>query len=261
MASIFSKKNTRKEDIKILCGIIGAFLFVVWLCTPPGNKFAQMCFFGNNTKYFIAKLTKPDETTEYIFHRKNAEYLVDMEYYPQALKEMDKAIQSFPVYLSEKKLSSLYRDRARLRIYRKMYRGALDDYLKVSDPIFYDDFYMAMLFKEIDNYNEALKHCNSIVNLNQTSYLGYACLADVYAAAGMPGTSVKVFDYLISKSSNRARYYVERARYKKAVGDVIGYDEDIAKAKELTPNVDTQYSLTEELMFPKKFKFDKRNFD
>ena len=258
MGSIFSKKNTRKEDIKILSAIIGVFLFVAWLCSPPGNKFAQMCFFGNNTKYFIAKLTNPDETTEYIFHRKNAGYLVDMKYETAALKEMDKAIQTFPVYLSDDKLSALYRDRAKLRIFCKMYKSALDDYLKVTNPNFYDEFYIAMLFKEIKNYNEAMKHCNGIVNVNPESYIGYACVADIYSDAGMPGSSVKVFDYLIYKVPNRARYYVERARYKKAVGDIVGADEDMAKAKELSPGVEEAYSIVDELMFPKTFKFDQR---
>ena len=258
MASIFAKKHSRKDDIKILVAIIGVFLFIMWLCTPPGNKFAQMCFFGNNTKYFIAKLINPDETTEYIFHRKNAEYLVDMKYDQAALREMDKAIQTFPVYVSEDKLSNLYRDRAKLRIYCKMYKSALDDYLKVTNLTFYDQFYIAMLFKEIQNYKEALPYCNSIVNVNPESYLGYACLADVYSAAGMPQTSVKVFDYLIYKVPNRARYYVERARYKKSVGDLVGFDEDMAKAKELSPGVEEDYSIVKDLMFPKTFKFDNK---
>ena len=117
MANIYSNVNARKQDIKVLTFVIVIFLFVVWLCTPPGNKFAQMCFFGNQTQHFIAKLTNPDETTEYIFHRNNAMYLIDMDDKKAALKEMDKAISTLPSYISDNVLYSLYKDRANMKIF------------------------------------------------------------------------------------------------------------------------------------------------
>ena len=258
MASIYAKKKSVKDDMKILAGIIGVFLFIVWLCTPPGNKFAQMCFFGNNTKYVIAKLTKPDEIKEYEFHWKNAVYMVDMKDYKGALKELDKAIQSYPVYMPENKLSKLYRNRAKLKFFCEKYKSSLNDFFKVDVLSTQDNLYVAMLFKLDDNYKESLKYCNRIINLDVNSHMGYACIADVYAAAGYPQSSVRVYDYFIDKYPNRAKYYVERAAYKKLAGYIDESNEDIIKAKSLEPSVDVNSLFIETFMHPKTFKFDNK---
>ena len=258
MAGIFSKKKSVKDDIKIIAGIVTAFLFVAWLCTPPGNKFAQMCFFGNNTKYFVAKLTKPDEIKEYEFHWKNAVYLVDMKNYKDALKELDKAIQSYPVYMPENKLAQLYRERAKLKFFCEKYRSSLNDFLKVGPLSAQDNLYVAMLFRADGNYREAVKYCNRIINLDSNSHMGYACIANVYSEAGYPQNSVRVYDYFIDKYPNRAKYYVERALYKKATGDIEGSNEDIKTATTLEPSVNVNSSYIEEFMHPKIFKFDKK---
>ena len=89
MITNFNAKN-RKDDIKVLCLLIMGFFFVAWLCSPPGNKFAQLCFYGNNTQYFIAKMTNKKEDLEaWKFHRNNAIYLAKMERKRSALNEID----------------------------------------------------------------------------------------------------------------------------------------------------------------------------
>ena len=50
------QKQSRKDDVKLLVWIVVGFLFIAWFCSPPGNKLLQLCFWGNNTKYFITKL-------------------------------------------------------------------------------------------------------------------------------------------------------------------------------------------------------------
>ena len=108
------KKTNKKDDMKLLLWIIAGFLFAAWLCTPPGNKFLQMAFWGNNTKFLIAKLTNNYASTEYIFHRNNAVYLAKMyQKKDKALKEMNKAIETLPSFASETELNTLYKERRR----------------------------------------------------------------------------------------------------------------------------------------------------
>lgn len=252
MITDFNKKN-RASDIKILKAIIICFFVSLWLCTPPGNKFAQLCFYGNNTQFLVAKLTKSnEELEEWKFHRNNAIYLARMERKYSSLKEMDAAIKTIPNYINEAEIEKLYAERAQLRLYLKEYRGALDDFLRVSNPNFTQRFKIAMLFKRIGNNKQALSYCNSVLNLDSYAYMGYFCVADVYSAAGRPDISVKVFDILIDKHKNRARYYADRANYKKLAGDEFGYNEDLLKAKSLLPTVELESNLLEEMLNPKK---------
>lgn len=258
MAIQIQSNKSRKEDLKLLACIIAGFLFVVWLCTPPGNKFAQMCLWGNHTKMFIASIVNPDATTEYVFHRKNAMYLVDMKMYKNALIELDKALGSLPPYAADNALYGLYRDRGRLKMYLGDYKGAVDDFLRIPDPSMDDALNTALCFKNIGNNKSALTYCNTVVNMDAKSYAGFACIADVYAGVGKYDTAVRVFDLLIDRSPTWPKYYVERANYKKALGDRKGYEADIAKAKELSPVVDEEYSIIKDVLYPKTFKLDRQ---
>ena len=248
-----NNNKKRKDDAKILSAIIAIFVFVVWLCTPPGNKFAQVCFWGNNTQFLIAKLTKSEsDLNEWKFYRNNAVYLAKMDSKLASLREMDKAIMAAPSYLSDNQISSLYAERAQLRMFWGEHKGALDDYLRVKSPSFMDKFKIALLLRKNGNYKEALSYCNDILNLDLAAYIGYACVADVYANVGRYDTSVRIFDLLIDKTQNRARYYVDRAKYKQKCGDISGYNADIAKAQELSPMVDLDASIIEETLYPKR---------
>ena len=243
--------NTRKSDAKILTWIIIGFIFVIWLCTPPGNKFIQLCFWGNNTQFLIAKLTNNDETTAYKFYRNNAIYLARMNQQKQALKEMDKSIESYPTYMPEKTLQSLYKDRAQLRMFYKNYKGALDDYLKVENLDLTDKFKLAMLYKVNGKNKYALSYCNSILSIDANAYSGYLCLADIYANVQRYDASVKIFDLLIDRNPKKGKYYADRAQYKKLMGDVLGYETDISKASRLAPNTNLTSSLVDETLNPK----------
>ncbi len=251
MITNLSKKN-RKDDIKLLSIIIAGFLFVVWLCTPPGNKIAQLAFYGNKTQFFVAKLTKPQsELNEWIFHRNNAVYLARMERKNHSLQEMDNAIKTFPSYGSDSDLNRLYQERAQLKMFYGDYDSALNDYLRVPEPELQDKFRIALLYKNKRLYKDALSYCNEILNIDSTAYVGYVCVADIYASVGRYSSSVRVFDLLIDKTSNRARYYADRAVYKKKAGDLEGYDADMKKAKELSPNVKEESELIEDTLKPK----------
>ncbi len=250
MITDYNKRN-RKDDIKLLCLIIVGILFAIWLCTPPGDKFAQIGFYGSRLHFAIAKLTKTsDELNEWKFHRNNAIYLARMNN-KIALREMDKAIQTYPTNLPDGKLISLYRERAQIRMFYGEHKGALDDYLRLPNPSILDKFKIALLYKQNGNNAEALTYCNSIINTDLTSYVGYACLADVYAGVGRYEVSVKVFDLLIDKTKNRARYYADRAMYKKLAGDIEGSDADMAKAKELSPTISEKSTIIDETLNPK----------
>ena len=248
-----SSKINRKDDSKIISTIVMVFLFVVWLCTPPGNKFAQLCFYGHKTQFFIAKLTKPkEELNEWLFHRNNAIYLALMENKKLCLREIDKAIMIFPSYKTNAELNNLYYDRAQLRLYFKEYEGALEDFLRTKEHGFIDKFKIALLLMQKGSNKMALSYCNDIINIDATAYSGYVCLAEVYAGVGKYKTSVKAFDLLIDRVPNRARYYADRAYYKKMSGDLDGYTKDLATAKNLDPNISENSSLIENTLNTRK---------
>ena len=253
MIQNFNSQN-RKEDLKILLIVLAVFGFVVWLCTPPGNKFIQMCFWGNHVKYAYAKMFNNDASTEYIFHRNNAIYIAQMYKDKQkktAISEMDKAILTLPDFVSEKELQSMYRDRAYIKLYTGDHKGALDDFLHSGKIEFNDYLKMAMLFKVNGNLKYAISYCNAILDVDFKAYAGYACLADIYTTARRPEIGIRVWDLSIDRSKNNPRAYVERAKLKQMVGDTNGYEQDIKTAKELLPTVDLNYSITDEALHPK----------
>lgn len=256
MISNFNKKN-RKDDIKALILLIAFFIFVIWLCTPPGNKFAQLALYGNNTQLLIAKLTKPSsELNEWLYHRNNAVYLHRMNDKKGALSEIDNAINTYPSYMSENSLKELYLTRAQLRLFYKDYNGSLSDYMRVDSLGLIDKFRVALLFKQVGNNKYALSYCNEILNIDTSAYIGYACIADIYAGVGKYDTAVRVYDLLIDRSPNRARYYFDRAGYKKMCGDIEGYNEDLKMAKSISSHLDTNYSIIKETLAPKSLSLD-----
>lgn len=245
------KPKQKKDDTKILVGIIIGFLLVIWLCTPPGNKFMQIAFWGNNTQFMIAKMQNKTETTAYKFHRNNAIYNARMDRQKEALEDMDKAIQSLPAYMPDHVLESLYRDSAILKLYYRDYKGALNDYTKVKSLEFNDYFKIAMLYKVNGSNKHAAQYCSMIISNDSTAYAGYLCLADVYAGVGRVDASVNIMNLLIDRVPNRAKYYADRAGYKLQMGDKRGHYEDMEKAKELAPHMDFDTSLVKETLEPK----------
>lgn len=241
--------NNRKDDIRLLMLIIVGF---IWLCTPPGNKFMQLCLWGNNTQFVIAKLTNNYYATEYQFHRKNAIYLAKMNYRKnESIREMNKAISTAPSYLSSNEIENLYRERAELYLYWKEYKKALDDYLRVSNLSIVDKLKVGLLYAEAGHYRYGLSYCNEILDVDPNAYAGFACLADIYGRAGRYNTSVRLFDLLIDRVPNKGRYYADRAMYKNKAGDIDGSNKDIEKAKELTPMINLEESIINDTLNPK----------
>lgn len=243
--------NRRKDDIKLLFILIFTFVFVVWLCTPPGNKIAQACFYGNNIVRFIAKTTNSPTYSEYKFHRNNAVYHARMNNKKQALRSIDMAVATIPTFASEYEVSNLFKDRAHIRMFFGEYSGALDDYLKVKDIDLTDKFKIAQLYKVKGLKKYALSYCNSIIDTDPAAYSGFTCVADLYAGSGFPKATLRICDMMIDRNPNNAKAYIDRARYKKKFGDNAGYEADIKRAKEITPSINIDSSLIEETLHPK----------
>lgn len=250
MISNFNIKN-RKDDIKVLCLIVIGFLFLVWLCTPTGNKLAEVCLYGNYTQWALAKLKNNHQATEYIFHRNNAIYLAKMNNAKLALKEMDLALKTSPVFLDESEISSLYKDRGEIRLYFKEYKGALNDFIRSGQNYSVNDrFRMALLLNMHNKKKHAIAYCNSVIEDAPGKYVGYACLANVYATSNRYDTAVKIFDMLIEKYPSNGLYLYNRAMYKLKAGDVVGYKQDLDAALAIAPYVEKQKSLIEETLNP-----------
>lgn len=253
------KKQSRKDDVILLTWVVVILLLVVWFIIPPRNKFTQICFWGNNAKFFFAKMIGTSASTEYIFHRNNAIYLARMN--PKktiALKEMDKAVQTLPSYASDKELRSLYKDRAEIKLFLGDYKGALNDFVNSDMITFNDSLKVAMLFKLAGNYKEALSYCNNILNKDNSAYAGFACIADIYTSVGRPDVALKVWDLAIDRNKNNPRAYADRALIKKAMGDMEGYNNDIKIAKEYSPALNIEDSIIEDALHPKMLILDIR---
>lgn len=251
------KKQSRKSDTIILTWVAVILLLVIYFVTPPANKFNQLCFWGNNTKFFFAKIIGTSASTEYIFHRNNAIYLARM--YPTkdtAIKEMDKAVQTLPSYASDSELRSLYKDRAEIKLFLGDYKGALNDYVNSNMINFNDSLKVAMLFKLAGNNKEALSYCNNIISRDSSAYAGFACLADIYTSANRPDVALRIWDLAIDRNKNNPRAYVDRAKIKKSMGDFEGYDNDIKIAKQYSPSIDLDASIIEEALHPKMLRLD-----
>ncbi len=246
------RRTSKKDDIRFFTSIIFAFLFLVWLCTPPGNKFMQLCLWGNHTKYFIAKYIQHSDINEYIFHRNNAIYLARMyKDKKKALQEIDNAIKTVPAFASDKELKTLYKERAQIRLMAKDYNGALNDYINSGQININDCLTVAMLFKLVGNYREAMSYCNEILEKDNLAFAGYACLSDLYDSYGRPDYALKVWDLAIDRKTSNARFYAERAKIKKKMGDIEGYNADVKIAKEYSPTIDIDESIIDQVLSPK----------
>ncbi len=247
-------KPSRKDDIRLLTIIIAVFLLVVWLFTPPGNKFMEMCFYGNHIKHFFANITNNSESTEYIFHRNNAIYIAKMykgKNAQRAIAEMDLAIKTIPAYVNDYELKTLYKDRAYIKLYVGDYKGALNDFLHSGSIEFNDNLKVAMLLKENGNYRDALSYCNAILDKDPTAYTGFACTAELYASLKRYDVAIRVWDLLIDRKKNNPRAYMDRAKLKKAIGDMKGYESDVKLAKEYSPSIDENDSIIYDALHPK----------
>lgn len=250
------KIGNRRDDIKILITIIFSFLIVAWLLTPPGNKFLQVCFWGHNAQYLITSIVDKESIEEYRFYWKNAIYLTNFND-KKAISEMDKAILAIPKYFSEKQAEILYKERAKIKLWFKDYKGALDDYLRVNSLDKDDILRIAFLFNSQGKHSLAVSYCNRLLNIELGNEDAYACIADIYASAGKYNSSVKVFDYLINRGETKPEYYIIRSNYKKLAGDTLGESLDREKALELDSSIQLENIQVTNVMLPKNIKLAK----
>lgn len=254
MIKNFNQKPAKKSDYKLIVWIAVIVLLIIWLfIIPPRNKFTQIGFWINNTKFFFAKTTGSIANEEYRFHRNNAIYLGRM--YPKridAIKEMDRALETLPSQAPDSELRKLYKERAEIKLYMSDFKGALSDYINSEMMLnFQDNLKVALLFKVNGNYREAMSYCNNILNLDSVAYAGFACIADIYISINRPDLALNVWNLAIDRKKNNPRAYVDRAKVKKVLGDTEGYNSDISKAKEYSPNIDVEYSIINETLYPK----------
>lgn len=235
---------TRK---KFMFGLL-AVVFIAYFVMPPYDKIAQLHYLINNVKYCM----KGQETEAYIYHRNNAIYLTRMDNADGAIREMDKAVEVLPNNAADSILYSLYKDRAQIKMYYGDYKGALNDFLRIPSHGMNDYLSIAMLLKESGKKKLAISYCNRIIDIDIKAYAGYACIADIYASAGKYEAAVMIMDLLIDRSPNKAKYYADRAMYKEKLGDVNGARYDFDKAKELSPFINFNESITDGAIHPKK---------
>ena len=253
MASLLDKKVV-KDDRKFLIGMISALIFMIWMFFPSGNRIIQIGYWINNIAYFVSSHVDNGAVVEYKHYKDNAVYLAKINpRHPQkALDEIDKAIAKIPDYASQEEISSLYATRANIKLYYGDKKGAMNDYLLAKKLNINDDLRLAILLADNKQYKLASEYCKDILFENSEAFSGYACLAYVYESAGRKDTAVTVYNIAIDKKPNNALAYIERANLKKRLNDAKGYEEDVAKAKNLLPKIDTNKSIFHDAVSSKK---------
>ena len=253
MASLMDKKVV-KDDKKFLIGLISTFLFVLWLCSPFGNRFAQIAFWADNCSYLYAKFMNTGRVPDYVHYRNRAIYLAKI--YPKdskrSLNEMNKAVELGSKYLDDNAMSKLYSDRAQIKLYYGDKKGALQDFLTADHLSITDDLKAAVLLTDNGQYVMASEYCKDILAERSGAFAGYACLSYVYEAAGRPDTAIKLYDLAIDRKPNSAIAYMERARLKQRLNNIDGYNQDKETAKKLSPNIEKEMSIIEEAVAPGK---------
>lgn len=242
--------NNKSFDKKVILIASLVFIVIMYFIIPPYNKLAQIGYCINNVKFYL-NLNKPEA---FVFHRNNAIYLARMNNSSGALNEINKAISIVPSSTSEEFIYDLYRDRANIRLFYGDHKGALTDYLKIPNHSINDYLKIAMLLKENGKRRLAVSYCNKIIDIDIKAYAGYACIADVYGSAGKFEASVMIYDLLIDRVPNKAKYYADRAMYKRKAGDNKGADSDLKYAQELSPILDVTSSITYDALHPKKLE-------
>ena len=253
MASVLDKKII-KNDKKCMYYLIAVVILCIWFLSSPTKRLAELGMTNNTIRFKYAQLTHQKFPEEYVFHRNNAVYLVKMNSpirTKHAILEMDKSISTVPDYVPPQLVQGLYKDRAYIKLYAGDKKGALDDLLLSGNLNINDNLKAASLLTEKEVYGVARKHCQNILKENDNAISGYICMSYVYEKAGKPQSALKIYNYAIDKKKpNNPKLYVERALLKQRTNDFIGYNEDIAIAKNLSPNIDTKISMMEEVIHP-----------
>lgn len=252
MALLEKKKDRDNDDTKVITAVIITVILLFWIFIIPGNKIVQICSWGNDINYMFAKIFN-QSPPEYIHLRNKAVYMAKM--YPKhpkrSLYYMDKALAAIPAD-KESELRSLYAERANLKLYYKDQKGALNDFILAKELGIDDNFKAGLLLADTGHYKLALSYCDKILAANYLAFSGYVCLSNLYEKAGRSNAAITFYDLAIDRKPGNARAYMERAKLKQRLGDSEGYDSDMAKAKELSPYIDTKESIIDDAIKPKK---------
>ena len=254
MSSLLDKKVI-SDDKKFLVGLIIPFCFVLWLCSPPGNKFANVGYWINNLTYIASKVTHIGKIPEYKLHRNNAVYLstANPKQPKRAMQEIDKAIEIIPISSTDYEKSDLLSDRAMIKLYYGDRKGALEDFLTAGEMSINKNLITSILLTEKRQYKMASEYCKNIISENYQAFAGYICMANVYETAGYKDVALRFLDLAIYNKPNSPTAYIERANLKKRMEDLEGAEADYKKAKELSPkDIDKNYSTIEHYSHPNR---------
>ena len=245
--------------------LILMIIIIIWVIQPPKNKALQIEFWGHKIKSKIMTMNGSIGNNVYLIHRNNAAYIVNL-YHKTSPKiaiadtEMNLAFDKLPKSASENEYKRLIGDRAYIRFYKGDYLGAINDFENASSLDFNDYLLLSMLYKKTAQYEKGLDICQKILNKDDRSYEGFACVATIESALGNNERAVNVMTFAIEQKKNNPLAYIERARYRKITGDIAGYNQDIEKAKALKSTVKTNFNYAESILNPETLSMPIRHF-
>jgi len=143
--------------------------------------------------------------------------------------------------LSNEDLGSTYTNRANAYSDKGDHQRAMKDYdralgLTPTDPVALND--RGDEYRILGQYDRALQDLNESLRLrpNHASTLFHR--AQAYAGKGRYDLTIRDYDQVIGLTPKDADAYYNRSLAKRKTGDVAGANADLARAKQLDPNVD-----------------------
>ena len=201
---------------------------------------------------------------DYKLHRNTAVYITkmysrDSKQMKKALQEIDLAFTKFPQDGAKNALKRLYKDRAYIKYYVGDFKGSINDFVLAEDLEYKDRIIIAMMLKKLGFLEAALAQCEAASLIDDKSYETFACVASIQNALGNKKAAVNAMDYAIEKQKRNAKAYVERARYRKYIGDDAGKQSDLMKARSIDASIKTNYVFAEDIINPTKSPLEIRN--
>ena len=249
MIGNFNKNND--SGIKIVAAIMFIVIFVVWLLTPPSDKISQVCSWVNNVCLNYAKMTNSSKA--YIYERNQIVLQAKMNPKDDGVTaKMDKLINANQNKISKSELADLHRDRAEIKLYKGQFEPALQDFL-YQDSLRYTDYLkIALIYNLLGDKEQALSYCNTAVNREPKSIIGFACFSKIYEDMGNYEAAKNLWELAVDRNKSNAEMWVELGRIKKVLGDSNGANTDFAKAQTIKQNVKLNSTLIHDTIYPKK---------
>lgn len=164
--------------------------------------------------------------------------------YDRAIEDYNEAIRLNP------NSASAFNNRGIVYEKKRQYDRAIEDYKKSIglDPNDADTFYNrgGAYYRKSDYDNAIADYDRAIAGFDPTKYPAsykrdyFKDRANAYSAKGDYGRGIADYSEAIRLDPDYARAYYNRSEAKRKIGDTVGSDADLARARQLQPSIATE---------------------